>query len=79
MTDQMQVQQQRPSATPYVLGGAAAGAVGGWATNEFLLKKKMTHDDIYLVILCYFQMLLPSPVSLLQVQTFSSHPRPNRI
>ncbi|MBE7702620.1 MAG: hypothetical protein E7Z89_01070 [Cyanobacteria bacterium SIG28] len=46
MTDQMQVQQQRPSAVPYVLGGAAAGAVGGWATNEFLLKKKMTHDDI---------------------------------
>lgn len=41
--------------------------------------EKMIHDDIYFVILCYFQMLLPSPVSLLQVQTFSSHPRPKRI
>lgn len=29
MTDEMMVQGQRPSATPYVLGGAAVGALGG--------------------------------------------------
>lgn len=35
MTDEMTIQGQRPSAVPYVLGGAVAGAAAGGATAKF--------------------------------------------
>lgn len=38
MSDELSIQQQRPSATPYVLGGAALGAVGGGVTAKMVTK-----------------------------------------
>ena len=35
MTDEMMVQAQKPSAMPYVLGGAAAGAAVGGAAAKW--------------------------------------------
>lgn len=35
MTDEMAIQQQRPSAMPYLLGGAAIGGAGGAATAKY--------------------------------------------
>lgn len=35
MTDEMAIQQQRPSAMPYVLGGAAVGGAGGAALAKY--------------------------------------------
>lgn len=35
MSDEMMVQNQRPSAVPYFLGGAAVGAGAGWALTKY--------------------------------------------
>ena len=34
MTQDLTVQNQRPSAMPYVLGGTAAGALAGWGASK---------------------------------------------
>ena len=44
MSDEMQVQAQRPSATPYVLGGAVLGTGAGLVTNN--LVRKTSVDDL---------------------------------
>ncbi len=48
MTDEMTI-KQRPSAMPYLLGGAALGTAGGFVANAtvpYLKGKAMTHEDI---------------------------------
>ncbi len=49
MTDEMMIEQKRPSALPYMLGGAAVGTAGGFianATVPYLKGKVMSHEDI---------------------------------
>ncbi len=51
MTDEMAIQQQRPSAMPYVLGGAAVGGAGGaalakWTPYGITEVKYKSWDDV---------------------------------
>ncbi len=45
MTDDMTI-KQRPSALPYMAGGAVVGAGAGYAVDRWALSKPMSHEDI---------------------------------
>lgn len=49
MTDELSIQNQRPSALPYVLGGAVVGTGAGLGVNQwtnFTKGTPMTHEDV---------------------------------
>ena len=46
MSDDLSIQQKRPSAMPYMLVGGAAGAGAGYVVNEKFISKPMSHEEI---------------------------------